>query len=251
MQPVASTDSLSATGVISMSKATLLSTPGIPDGQSLYPMPDNPNLIFLLPLLLLRPQLAGRYEVGEFTYYSDFNDPLDFFEKSVLYDFGILKSKLIIGKYCALAHGCRFIMADANHAISGPSTYPFPGSWSDRLDVSEVPLPIKGDTVVGHDVWIGYGAVVMPGVQVGDGAVIGALSVVASDIPAYCIAAGNPARVIRQRFSVNDVARLRALAWWHWPRQWVLEAVPDLIRGDLATIEAFAGSRAIGGINAR
>jgi virginiamycin A acetyltransferase len=179
-------------------------------------------------------------EIGDFTYYSDFDDPLKFFDRNVLYDFGYLKSKLIIGKYCSLAHGCRFIMPDANHAITSPSTYPFPGPWSDRVPIEDVPLPPKGDTVVGNDVWIGYEAVIMPGVTIGDGAVVGARSVVTRDIPAYHIVAGNPARVVRPRLGQAEIERLRGLAWWDWSPAIVFEAMPVLIGGDVEALERFA-----------
>lgn len=157
-------------------------------------------------------------EVGDYTYYDDPDGP-EHFEKNVLYHFDFIGDKLKIGKFCALARQTKFIMNGANHAMDGVSTYPFQifgGGWEKVMPKME-DLPFKGDTEIGHDVWIGYDCLIMPGVKIGNGAIIASRSVVTSDIPAYAIAGGNPAKIIKMRFSDEDIADLEALAWWNWP----------------------------------
>lgn len=145
----------------------------------------------------------------------------------------------MIGRYCAPASGVRFIMAGANHAMVGTSTFPFRifgGDWAERtLDVFGM-IPSRGDTVVGNDVWLGYEALVMPGVHIGDGAVA-ARSVVVSDVPPYAIVGGNPARVIRMRYDEEDVARLLRVAWWDWPVELVTENARTIMTGTPADLE--------------
>jgi virginiamycin A acetyltransferase len=151
---------------------------------------------------------SSKIEVGEYTYYDSEGDPSAFERDAVLYGFG--PERLIVGRFCAIASGVRFVMPGANHADLGPSTYPFGvfgAGWAETMDVV-MSAPSRGDTVVGHDVWLGYSALVLPGVEIGHGAVVAAASVVARDVPPYAIVAGNPARVIRTRFSDEDVARL-------------------------------------------
>src|SRR5690606_28719524 len=156
--------------------------------------------------------------IGEYTYYDDPDDSENF-ERNVLYHFPFIGDKLIIGKFCAIARGVRFIMNGANHKMSGISTYPFQifgGGWEQHMPAMEE-FPYKGDTVVGNDVWIGFEALIMPGVKIGNGAIIAARSVVVNDVPPYTIIGGNPARVIRERFSPETANELEAIAWWNWP----------------------------------
>ncbi|NEW52043.1 CatB-related O-acetyltransferase [Nocardia cyriacigeorgica] len=198
-------------------------------------MPGQPRVVLLKPLLT-----SPLIEVGEFTYYDDPDDPTVFESRNVLYHYG--PEKLIIGKFCALATGVRFIMNGANHRMDGPSTFPFPtmgGAWSDHIDLL-TDLPNRGDTVVGNDVWIGNGATVLPGVRIGHGAIIGAGAVVTSDVPDYGIAGGNPARLIRTRYDECDVARLLAVAWWDWPLEHITEHVRTIMSGSIAELEAAA-----------
>jgi len=208
-----------------------------PDPDRLYPLPGHDRTVFLKPLLRQRLAESGRpdnVEVGEFSYYDDAVDPLPFFERNLRYNYGYSGARLTIGKYCALASGTTFVMPDANHAMAGFTTYPFPifgGEWAERLSVADLPVPEKGDTVVGHDVWFGCESMVMPGVTVGTGAVIAARAVVTRDVPPYVVVAGNPARVVRRRFDDATVARLLDLAWWDWPVERVTEAIPDLVFG--------------------
>ena len=157
------------------------------------------------------------FEIGDYTYCSQFDEVDDYAARLAPYLFSGSKEKLVIGKFCQIAHGVRFITASANHPMNGFSTYPFsifdPTTMGDYAD-----LALQwGDTVIGNDVWLGYGALVLPGVRIGDGAIIGAGSVVASDVPAYQIVGGNPARVIRARFDPDVVERLLSIRWWDWP----------------------------------
>lgn len=172
-------------------------------------------------------------EVGEYTYYDDPDDS-EGFERNVLYHFPFIGDRLVIGRFCAIARGVRFIMNGANHLMDGVSTYPFwifGGGWEGSQPAPER-LPSRGDTIVGHDVWLGYQALVMPGVRIGNGAIVAAGSVVASDVPAYAIVAGNPARVVRRRFDDADVELLEELAWWDWPVQDITRCLPLIMGGD-------------------
>ena len=173
----------------------------------------------------------------------DPDDPTGFETRNVLYHYG--PEKLIIGKFCALGEGVRFIMNGANHRMDGPSTFPFPimgGSWAEHFDLI-ANLPGRGDTSVGNDVWFGYRVTVMPGVQIGNGAIIASGSVVVDDVPDYGIVGGNPARLIRRRYSEHDITRLLALAWWNWPRQQITEHIRTLMSGSIDDLEAVAHER--------
>ena len=217
-----------------------------PDPSTLYPIAGTENTVFLKPLLEIRQ--VENVSVGDYTYYSDFNDAAAFFENNVRYNFGMTGATLRIGKFCALAHGATFVMADANHATVGPSTYPFPvfgGSWQEALPVEEVPFLNKGGIEVGHDVWIGMDATIMAGVTIGNGAVIGAKSVVTRDVPDYCIAAGNPATIVKRRYDAEDVERLNRLAWWNWTADVLAEAVPIIVARDVDDLEHFAQSKGL------
>jgi virginiamycin A acetyltransferase len=179
--------------------------------------------------------------VGDYTYYDDPEDS-EGFERNVLYHFPFIGDKLIIGKFCAIARGAKFIMNGANHKISGISTYPFQifGNGWERVMPEPGSLPYKGDTVVGNDVWIGYDSLIMPGVRVGDGAIIASRSVVVADVPAYTIAGGNPAKAIKQRFAPDVVARLEKLAWWDWPIERITQNLEVIVSGDVAALARVA-----------
>jgi virginiamycin A acetyltransferase len=175
--------------------------------------------------------------IGEYTYYDDPEDAEDF-ERNVLYHFPFIGDKLVIGRFCAIARGVRFIMNGANHQMSGVSTYPFyifGNGWEGAAPKPDQ-LPYKGDTVVGNDVWLGYEALVMPGVKIGNGAIVAARSVVVADVPAYAVVGGNPARVIRRRFSDDDIAALEELAWWDWPVAAITRCLPQITAGDVAAL---------------
>lgn len=176
-------------------------------------------------------------EVGEYTIYDDFvHDPRDFQRNNVLYHYPVNREKLIIGKFCSIACGAKFLFNSANHTLQSLSTYPFPIFFEEwELPVEDIPLAWdnKGDIVIGNDVWIGYEAVVLAGVTIGDGAIIGARAVVTKDVPPYTIVGGVPARVIRQRFAPRTVERLMSLQWWDWPEEKLHRHIRAIQAGDL------------------
>ena len=177
-------------------------------------------------------------EVGEWTIYNDFAaDPVDFERNNVLYHYPVNGDRLVIGKFCSLACGARFLFNSANHTLKSLSTYPFPIFWGEEwgIDKSEVASAWdnRGDIVVGNDVWIGYEAVVMAGVTIGDGAIVASRAVVTRDVPPYAIVGGVPAKVIKYRFDQATVESLLAIKWWEWPAETIRRALP-LIRGGKA-----------------
>jgi len=186
-----------------------------PDPHRIYPLEHHHKLVFLKNIVR-NPNII----VGDYTYYDDLQDPYRF-EKNVLYHFDFIGDKLLIGKFCAIASGATFVMNGGNHETSPVSTYPFAifgHGWekvAEGVNLQEK-YPSKGDTVIGNDVWIGMGATIMPGVQVGNGAVVATKAVVTKDVPAYAVVAGNPARVVKMRFSDQEVELLQRIAWWDW-----------------------------------
>ncbi|WP_189925473.1 CatB-related O-acetyltransferase [Kitasatospora xanthocidica] len=209
--------------------------PVVPDPTVLHPFPDQPRVVLLKPLVT-----SPLIEVGEYSYYDDPDGPTAFETRNVLYHYG--PEKLVIGKFCALAEGVRFVMNGANHRMDGPSTFPFPimgGAWAEHFDLI-TGLPGRGDTVIGHDVWLGYRTTVMPGVRIGHGAIVAAGSVVTSDIPDYAVAGGNPAKVIRLRHTEADIARLLDIAWWHWPADHLTRHLRTVMSGTVDGLEAAA-----------
>lgn len=167
---------------------------------------------------------APNIQIGDYTYYDDPVDPAGFEQNNVLFNYPEFGDRLIIGKFCSIAAGTQFIMGPANHRTSSVSTYPFQvfgGAWADQAPPHLGQLPRKGDIMVGNDVWIGRESVILPGVHIGDGAIIAARSVVAKDVPAYTVAGGNPVRVLKQRFPEDLVQLLLAWRWWDLPpRSW-------------------------------
>jgi virginiamycin A acetyltransferase len=209
---------------------------GAPDPTVLHPVTGQDRVVYLSPLVT-----DPRIEVGEYTYYDDPDDALGFERNAFLYAYG--PERLIIGRYCAIASGVRFIMPGANHADLGPSTFPFGifgEPWAELTMDLVMGAPSRGDTVVGHDVWLGYRALVLPGVTIGHGAVVAAASVVVSDVPPYAIVGGNPARVIRRRYEDEDVERLLRAAWWDWPVELVTEHARTIMSGTPAELERIA-----------
>lgn len=175
--------------------------------------------------------------VGEYTMYNDFvNDPAQFERNNVLYHYPVNHDRLIIGKFCSIACGAKFLFNSANHTFSSLSTYPFPifyEEWGlDRKNVAEA-CDNKGDIVIGNDVWIGYEAVILAGVTVGDGAVIGARAVVTKDVPPYTIVGGVPAKQIRKRFPKETISELLALKWWDWPKERIAQNISAIQSGRL------------------
>lgn len=207
-----------------------------PDPMTLHPVPAHERVVFLKPLVS-----SPKIDVGEYTYYDDPDSAAEFEHRNVLYAYG--PERLVIGKYCAIATGTRFLMAGAEHPTVGVSTYPFTmfgGEWAAKtLDVV-TGLPSRGDTVIGNDVWFGYQATVMPGVTIGDGAIVATGAVVTADVPPYTIVGGNPAKVIRRRFDAADVEVLRRAAWWNWPAGLVTEHARVIMAGTPADIARIA-----------
>ena len=204
--------------------------------MTLHPVSGQERVVFLKPLVR-NPQI----QVGEYTYYDDPDAALEFERDALLYGYG--PERLIIGRYCAIASGVRFIMSGANHADLGPSTFPFGifgGIWAERTMDLVMSAESRGDTVVGNDVWLGYRALVMPGVAIGDGAVVAAASVLTSDVPPYAIVGGNPARVLRRRFEDDEIERLLRAAWWDWPVELVTEHARAIMAGEPAELERIA-----------
>lgn len=182
-----------------------------PDPLTVFPLAGYERLCFLKNVVK-NPNIV----VGDYTYYDDFETVANF-EKNVKYLFDFTGDKLIIGKFCMIASGVTFIMNGANHLTDAVSTYPFAvfgNGWEGAMEGKS--YPFKGDTVVGNDVWIGYNAVIMAGVHIGDGAIIGSCSVVTKDVEPYTIVGGNPAREIRKRFSDADIQTLLNIKWWDW-----------------------------------
>lgn len=203
-----------------------------PDPDAVYPNGAIKSVCFIKNTVT-RPNIT----VGEYTYYDDDTGPEDF-ERHVTHHYDFFGDRLIIGRFCAIAKGIEFVMNGANHRMNSVTTYPFnimAHGW-EKATPKLADLPFKGDTVVGNDVWIGQNVTVMPGVHMGDGAIIAANSVVTKDVPAYHIAGGNPCRVIKKRFEDGLIEYLLALKWWDWPPEKIFANLDALCSGDLAAI---------------
>lgn len=203
-----------------------MSVPRCPDPDTRHPIPAHPRVGFLKNFIT-----RNNVVVGDYTYYDDPGGAAGFEDRNVLYHFDFVGDKLVIGKFCAIATGARFIMNGGSHAMDGFSTYPFPifPGWSAPIPV----FPPRRDTIIGNDVWIGWDVTVMPGVTVGDGAIIGARAVVTRDVPPYAVVAGNPARVVRQRFDPETVAALLDIGWWNWPAATIQANVAAISGADI------------------
>ncbi|MFQ6832022.1 CatB-related O-acetyltransferase [Butyricicoccus pullicaecorum] len=207
-----------------MNKAKIYPRTG--DDQTVYlnQVVTNPNII-----------------VGDYTMYNDFvNDPTEFEKNNVLYHYPINGDRLIIGKFCSIACGAKFLFNSANHSLTSLSTYPFPiffEEWGlERAQVARA-WDYKGDIVIGNDVWIGYEAVILAGVTIGDGAMIGTRAVVTKDVPPYTIVGGVPAKPIRKRFPDDTIAALLALRWWDWPEERIAAHLDAIQSGQIDQIK--------------
>lgn len=203
----------------------------------------NPNVVFPndygTTCFLKNVITAPNIQVGDYTYYDDPVDPTAFERNNVLFNWPEFGDRLIIGKFCAIASGVRFVMGSANHRMCSISTYPFHvfgGAWESHTPPHLSQLPFKGDTVVGNDVWLGRESVVMPGVRIGDGAIVAACSVVTRDVPPYTLVGGNPAREIRKRFDPELTALLLELRWWDFSPERLDAFLPTLCSGDLDAV---------------
>lgn len=206
------------------------------DSRKIYPRTGDMQTVYLRSVVTRKT-----IEVGDFTIYNDFvNDPRDFEKNNVLYHYPINGDRLVIGKFCSIACGAKFIFNCANHALRPLSTYTFPLFFEEwDLPKSEVASAWdnKGDIIIGNDVWIGYDAVIMAGVTIGDGAIIGTHAVVTKDVAPYSIVGGVPAREIRKRFTPEVVERLAELKWWDWPEEKIRKAIPAIQVGDVEALE--------------
>ena len=203
-----------------------------PDPNAVYPNEAIKSVCFIKNIIT-RPNIT----VGEYTYYDDINGA-EKFEEHVTHHYEFLGDKLIIGKFCAIAKGIEFAMNGANHRMNSVTTYPFNimGRGWEKCAPASKDLPYKGDTVIENDVWLGQNVTVMPGVHIGNGAIIGANSVVAKDIDPYCIAAGNPCKIVKKRFDDELISYLQELQWWNWPPEKIFTNLEALCSGDLKKI---------------
>lgn len=210
---------------------------GFPNQDLLYPDPFDRTNLYLATLLAAQDEyIKSRISVGRYTVYADFENPENFFRRNVLYASVGPSHRLEIGSFCSIAHGVRFLMSGANHAYTGPSCYHFPGGWANEPQLQDIPIKQKRDTKVGHDAWIGYEAVIMPGVRIGNGAIVASRSVVTKDVADYEIVGGNPAKHIKFRFSQDDVSMLLAARWWDWEMERISNNLDKLICGTAAHI---------------
>ncbi|MFA4987520.1 MAG: Vat family streptogramin A O-acetyltransferase [Candidatus Brocadiia bacterium] len=203
-----------------------------PDPNDKHPMAGSPRVCFIRNTVK-NPNII----IGPYTYYDDPEDSENF-ERNVLYHYPFIGDRLTIGKFCAIAQGVRFIMNGANHKISGISTFPFGifGKGWEKAIPQQSDLPYKGDTVIGNDVWLGYQAIVMPGVNVGDGAIIAAGALVTSNVPPYTIVGGNPAKPIRQRFPDSVVRELLVIRWWGWEIDKITRNLDKIVSADVSAL---------------
>jgi len=201
-----------------------------PDKDQTFPLRHYERLCFLKNIIQ-NPNIV----VGDYTYYDDFEDVHNF-EKNVKYHFDFVGDKLIIGKFCMIASGATFIMNGANHLSRAISTYPFAifAGWEHAMEGKS--YPVKKDTVIGNDVWIGHQATIMPGVQVGDGAIIATNATVTKDVEPYAIVGGNPAQLIRKRFDDATIEKLLKICWWDWDIEKVSQHVDKLTGLDLESL---------------
>ena len=208
------------------------------DPKDKHPMKGFPQVCFIKNTVS-NPKII----IGDYTYYDDPEDSENF-ERNVLYHYPFSEDKLIIGKFCALARGVKFIMNGANHKTSGFSTYPFQifGNGWEKVMPKPHELPFKGDTVVGNDVWIGYESVIMPGIKIGDGTIIAAKSVVVSNVPPYTIVGGNPAKIIKQRFTNEIIETLLEIAWWNWDIKKISQNLDKIVAADIDALKSVASS---------
>ena len=206
----------------------------IPASTKLYPRTGDSQTIYLKNAVQ-----NPRIEIGDFTIYNDFaRDPRDFQKNNVLYHYPVNGDRLVIGKFCSIACGARFLMNSANHALGSLSTYVFPifyEEWGHGMEVTEA-WDHRGDIVIGNDVWIGYEAVILSGVTIGDGAIVAARSVVTRDVPPYTIVGGVPARPIRRRFDQETIDALLELRWWDWPLEKLSKSLRAIQAGDLEAL---------------
>ena len=204
--------------------------------EKIYPRTNDRETVYLKNVIK-NPNIL----VGDFTMYNDFvHDPQQFEKNNVLYHYPINHDKLIIGKFCSIACGAKFLFTSANHTQTSLSTYPFPIFFEEwGLDVQNITSAWdnKGDIVIGNDVWIGYETVILSGVTIGDGAIIGSRAVVTKDVPPYTIVGGVPAKTIRKRFSDDDIEALQKMKWWDWPIEQIQAHISEIQTGKIEELK--------------
>ena len=204
--------------------------------NKIYPRTGDKEIVYLKDVVT-----GPSIEIGEYTIYNDFvRDPRYFEKNNVLYHYPVNGDKLKIGKFCSIACGAKFLFTSGNHSMQSLSTYTFPIFYEEwGLDAKDIrsAWDNKGDITIGNDVWIGYEAVILSGVTIGDGAIVGARAVVTKDVPPYTIVAGVPARPIRKRFDEETIAKLQALRWWDWDEERLKRCIPAIQSGDMAALE--------------
>ncbi len=201
-----------------------------PDPNVIHPVRGYDKEIYIKPSITRSNIIAG-----EFSYIADSD-----FESHVTHHYEWNGDNLIIGKFCQIAAGVEFVMNGANHQMNAVSTYPFYTleGWNMEPPAG-ADMPLKGDTVVGNDVWIGQNAVILPGVHIGDGAIIGADSVVGSNVEPYTIAAGNPVRVLRKRFDDEMIGLLLDFRWWDKSIEEIDSLIPVLTCSDIEKVRKY------------
>ena len=206
------------------------------NSKSIYPRTGDTQTVYLKNVIT-RPNI----EVGDYTMYNDFvNDPKKFEQNNVLYQYPIIHDRLIIGKFCSIACGAKFLFNSANHTMASLSTYPFPlffEEWElEKKNVTEA-WDNKGDIIIGNDVWIGYEAVILAGVTIGDGAIIGTRAVVTKDVPPYTIVGGVPAKSIKKRFSEETISALLEIQWWNWSEERIERNIGAIQSGNIEQLK--------------
>ncbi len=204
--------------------------------NKIYPRTGDKETVYLKNVVT-----GPNIEIGNYTMYNDYvHDPRDFEKNNVLYHYPVNGDKLKIGKFCSIACGAKFLFTSANHTMRSLSTYPFPIFFEEwELDAKNIceAWDNKGDIVIGNDVWIGFEAVILSGVTIGDGAIIGTRAVVTKDVPPYTIVGGIPAKPIRKRFDDETIAQLEALNWWDWDEETIRNNISAIQSGDIAALE--------------
>lgn len=205
----------------------------IPDPNKIYAT-DYKTSVFIKNIVK-----AKNIMIGDYTYFDD-PHPLEFEKNNVLFNYPEFNDHLIMGKFCQIASGVKFIMGPANHRLGSITTYPFNvfgGVWQEQTPNHLSQLPYKGDTVLGNDVWIGKESIIMPGVKIGDGAIIAAYSVVTKDVEAYSVVGGNPAKFIKRRFDEEMIHLLFQLKWWDFKKEALVKILPLLCCEDLNEVK--------------
>lgn len=203
--------------------------------QTIYPRSKDKDTVYLKNVIQ-NPNITA----GDYTIYNDFvRDPREFEKNNVLYHYPVNQDKLIIGKFCSIACGAKFLFNSANHTLSSLSTYPFPIFFEEwDLEIKDITKAWdnKGDIVIGNDVWIGYEAVILAGVTIGDGAVIGTRAVVTKDVPPYTIVGGIPAKPIKKRFPQETIDALLKIKWWDWDKKHIAQQISHLQSGNISAL---------------